>query len=88
MTAMGTKLSASTLETPAGGGAFSLPSVTLGVFLVDQAADRIALGGVRRMHAPLRAREGWVLPKGAEGYCSYDLTHRFCHGRDPGPALV
>jgi AraC family transcriptional regulator len=63
--------------TPAGGGAFRLPETTLGVFLVDQPTHRLAIGSDRRDPRPLKAREGWIMPAGSEGFCRYDAPHEF-----------
>lgn len=59
-------------STAAGGGAFTLPSLTMGVFLCDQPDHRFALGGDRAERVPLVNNQGWLLPKGAEGLCEYD----------------
>lgn len=56
----------------AGGGAFELPELTLGVFDVDQPTHRISVGGDRREHRPLAAGEGWIMPAAASGFCEYD----------------
>ena len=60
------------LSLEAGGGAFHLPRLTLGVFLNDQPAHRLAVGSDRRSHRPLKRHQGWVLPAGSEGLCEYD----------------
>jgi AraC family transcriptional regulator len=70
-------LEARVATTDAGGGDFRLPRATLGVFLVDQPAHRLGLGSDRRDLRPLSARDGWILPAGAEGVCRYDAPHRF-----------
>ncbi|MEM7775132.1 MAG: AraC family transcriptional regulator [Pseudomonadota bacterium] len=57
---------------PAGGGAFHLPQLSLGVFLIDQPTHRLAVGSDRREHLPLKKFEGWMLPAGSEGVCEYD----------------
>lgn len=57
---------------PAGGGAFQLDRLTIGVFLNDQPMHRLSLGGDKRVIQPLTARQGWVLPQGAEGVCRFD----------------
>ena len=59
-------------QLPAGGGAFQLDQLTIGVFLNDQPTHRLSLGSDKRLDQPLRAQEGWVLPKGAEGLCRFD----------------
>jgi AraC family transcriptional regulator len=76
---------ASRVETAAGGGAFRLSAPTLGLFLVDQPGHRIALGGDRRAARPLAARQGWLLPAGAEGTCTYDAPHAFVTVEIPAP---
>jgi AraC family transcriptional regulator len=70
-------LKAQKATTPAGGGAFHLGQAALGVFLVDQPSHQIAVGSDRRAHRPLKARDGWIMPKGAEGLCRYDAPHEF-----------
>lgn len=62
---------------PAGGGAFSLPSLTLGIFLNDQPSHRISHGSDRAMHRPLKKHQGWLLPAGSEGVCEYDEDLQF-----------
>lgn len=57
---------------PAGGGAFDLPRVALGVFLSDQPTHRLAVGADRRNHLPLMKNDGWILPAGSVGVCEYD----------------
>lgn len=59
------------------GGSFRLDQPTLGVFLQDQPDHRIALGGDRAAAIPLAARQGWILPAGAEGLCTFGRAHRF-----------
>lgn len=66
------QLIAEALHAPPGGGAFALPRLTVGVFLVDQAGHRIAVGSDRKRSVPLSAGEGWILPAGAAGICEYD----------------
>ncbi|MEM1312930.1 MAG: AraC family transcriptional regulator [Pseudomonadota bacterium] len=65
-------LIASSASLPAGGGAYALEALTIGVFLTDQAGHRLSVGADRLRHAPLRRHEGWILPAGAEGVCRYD----------------
>lgn len=65
-------LLASRSTLPAGGGAFELPRLTLGVFLNDQPTHRIAVGQDRTTDRPLVAQQGWILPPGATGICEYD----------------
>ncbi|MEL7525530.1 MAG: AraC family transcriptional regulator [Pseudomonadota bacterium] len=57
---------------PAGGGAYSLPLLTLGIFLNDQPSHRISQGSDRALHSPLKKHQGWLLPAGSEGVCEYD----------------
>ncbi len=57
---------------PAGGGAYALPMLTVGVFLTDQPAHRLSLGADRRRAVPLTRLQGWILPAGAEGMCEFD----------------
>ena len=57
---------------PAGGGAFDLGELTIGVFLNDQPGHRLSLGSDKSLVQPLEAHQGWVLPKGAEGVCRFD----------------
>lgn len=59
---------------PAGGGAFALDRLTLGVFLNDQPGHRFAAGSDRANARPLTAREGWILPPGAAGLCTFDAA--------------
>ena len=59
-------------QLPAGGGAFQLEQLTIGVFLNDQPTHQLSLGSDKRVMHPLRAQEGWVLPQGAEGLCRFD----------------
>ncbi|MEL6977474.1 MAG: AraC family transcriptional regulator [Pseudomonadota bacterium] len=70
-------VSAVRLETPAGGGAFEMARLSIGVFLVDQPSHQIALGSDQRLARPLSAQEGWILPAGAQGLCEYDAAHAF-----------
>ena len=65
-------LVASTASLPAGGGAYELETLTIGVFLVDQPTHRLSVGADRSDHVPLRKHEGWVLPAGTAGLCQYD----------------
>ncbi len=59
-------------QLPAGGGAFQLEQLTIGVFLNDQPTHQLSLGSDKRVMHPLRAQEGWILPQGAEGLCRFD----------------
>ncbi|MBV6657765.1 MAG: helix-turn-helix transcriptional regulator [Devosiaceae bacterium] len=68
---------ATRLETPAGGGAFALDRLTVGIFLTDQPEHRFALGTDRPSAQPLMANQGFVLPAGAQGLCLYDNDHSF-----------
>ena len=56
----------------AGGGDFSLPHLSMGVFLNNQPTHRLGLGSDRRRDLPLARHEGWLLPAGSEGICEYD----------------
>ena len=62
---------------PAGGGAYSLPSLTLGIFLNDQPSHRISHGSDRALRCPLKKHQGWLLPAGSEGVCEYDEDLEF-----------
>ena len=57
---------------PAGGGAFQLPDLTIGLFRNDQPDHRLSLGSDRSQDVPLSADQGWLLPAGSEGLCQYD----------------
>lgn len=74
--------------TAAGGGSFRLAQTAIGVFLVDQPTHRLALGSDRGEHRPLKAREGWILPRGSEGLCHYDAPHEFLLVEIPDPILA
>ena len=65
------------MEVPAGGGPFTLPQLTIGLFLVDQDSHRIALGSDARRHVPLPAGGGWILPQGSSGICEFDQPHSY-----------
>ncbi|WP_246621488.1 MULTISPECIES: AraC family transcriptional regulator [Rhizobium] len=65
-------LTAGRLDLPAGGGAFAIPRLAIGLFLVDQDRHRIAVGSDRKRVVPLRAGDGWILPAGSSGTCEYD----------------
>ena len=62
---------------PAGGGAFELPSLSVGVFLNDQPSHRFAHGSSRTTHYPLTKNQGWILPAGSTGICEYDEDLEF-----------
>jgi AraC family transcriptional regulator len=62
---------------PAGGGAFELPTLSLGIFLNDQPAHRFAHGSGRAEHMPLARNQGWILPAGSDGLCEYDEDLEF-----------
>ncbi|MEM6487734.1 MAG: AraC family transcriptional regulator [Pseudomonadota bacterium] len=66
------RLLATTASLPAGGGAYALPTLTVGVFLTDQPDHRIAVGRDRLRTVPLARLQGWILPAGAEGTCAFD----------------
>ncbi|WP_246729128.1 helix-turn-helix domain-containing protein [Rhizobium leguminosarum] len=65
-------LTAGRLDLPAGGGAFAISRLAVGLFLVDQDRHRIAVGSDRKRFVPLRAGDGWILPAGSSGTCEYD----------------
>lgn len=67
-----TKLWAKTSRIAAGGGAFALERLTVGVFHTDQPTHRLAVGSDRRSLFPLVREQGWILPAGSEGFCEYD----------------
>ncbi|WP_245440374.1 AraC family transcriptional regulator [Neorhizobium sp. T25_13] len=71
------RLTAERLHTPPGGGRFAISRLALGLFLVDQERHRIAIGSDKRLHLPLKAGEGWILPAGATGICEYDEALSF-----------
>lgn len=73
----GPPVRAQRLETPAGGGVFDLPKLSIGVFLTDQPAHQISVGSDRTTHTPLTKDEGFILPAGASGLCAYDEAHSF-----------
>ncbi|WP_419913938.1 helix-turn-helix domain-containing protein [Hoeflea sp.] len=58
---------------PAGGGAFNLERLTIGVFRNDQPTHRLSLGSDKAETIPLKANQGWILPPGATGVCTYDI---------------
>ncbi|MCT4655169.1 MAG: AraC family transcriptional regulator [Cohaesibacter sp.] len=62
---------------PAGGGAYELPSLSVGVFLNDQPSHRLAHASSRARHLPLKKNEGWILPAGSTGFCEYDEELEF-----------
>lgn len=57
---------------PAGGGAFELSSLSVGVFLNDQPTHRFAHGSTFTTPYPLTKGQGWILPAGSDGVCEYD----------------
>jgi len=65
------------IDVPPGGGAFELPRLAIGVFLVPQETHRIAVSSDRKRHVPMRQYEGWVLPSGSTGTCEFDDTHSY-----------
>lgn len=65
------------VDVAAGGGAFVLPRLALGIFLVPQPTHRIALSSDRRLHIPLERDEGWILPAEATGLCEFDAAHSY-----------
>ncbi len=60
------------MTVPAGGGAFKLPALSLGIFLNDQPTHRFAFGTSRTTDRPLTANQGWLMPAGSEGICEFD----------------
>ncbi|MEM6462253.1 MAG: AraC family transcriptional regulator [Pseudomonadota bacterium] len=58
---------------PAGGGEFRLKRLTIGIFRNDQPTHRISLGRDKAENVPLKADQGWILPPGASGICTYDI---------------
>ena len=75
------------MQVPAGGGAFALPRLTVGLFLVGQDSHRIALGSDVRRHVPLAAGQGWVLPPDSSGVCEFDEAHSYVTLELPAPLL-
>lgn len=65
-------LSAILTSLPAGGGEFKLERLTIGVFFNDQPTHRFGLGRDAADTIPLTADQGWILPPGASGICTYD----------------
>ncbi len=57
---------------PAGGGAFELSSLSVGIFLNDQPTHRFAHDTTLTTHIPLAKNQGWILPSGSQGVCEYD----------------
>jgi AraC family transcriptional regulator len=43
----------------------------VGIILQDQPGHRIGLGSDGTASVPLAARQGWILPGGAEGLCTF-----------------
>jgi AraC family transcriptional regulator len=76
------------MEVPAGGGAFALPRLTVGLFLVGQDSHRLALGSDRKRHIPLAAGEGWILPPDSDGVCEFDQPHSYATLELAGPLLA
>ncbi|MEO1291729.1 MAG: AraC family transcriptional regulator [Pseudomonadota bacterium] len=70
-------VAAARLDAPAGGGAFQIDRLSIGVFLVDQPTHRIAVGGDKRIDRPMAVHEGWILPAGVSGVCEFDDDHTF-----------
>ncbi|MEM8949717.1 MAG: AraC family transcriptional regulator [Pseudomonadota bacterium] len=65
-------LSAKLTSFPAGGGAFRLERLTIGIFHNDQPTHRFSLGADKAEDIPLKANQGWILPPGASGICTYE----------------
>ena len=63
---------ASQATLPAGGGPFDLGALIIGVFLSEQPSHRLSLGSNRARHLPIGRHEGWILPPGSAGICSFD----------------
>lgn len=68
---------AQSFDTPAGGGAFTLPRLSIGIFLTHQPGHEIAVGSDRLTRTPLAKDEGFILPAGASGLCHYDQDHTY-----------
>lgn len=66
------KVHANKTVLPAGGGAYALPSLSVGIFLNDQPTHRFAHGSTLTAPQPLRRNQGWILPAGSDGVCEYD----------------
>lgn len=66
------RLLADRLDVPPGGGAFVIPRLAIGIFLVNQDSHRIAVGSDKKVPVPLRANQGWILSAGSSGVCEYD----------------
>lgn len=62
---------------PAGGGRYELPSLSVGVFLNDQPGHHLSHGSSRAEHLPLKKHQGWILPAGSDGVCSYEEELEF-----------
>ena len=65
-------LSAILTSFPAGGGEFKLERLTIGIFHNDQPTHRFSLGQDKTQSIPLKANQGWILPPGASGMCTYE----------------
>jgi AraC family transcriptional regulator len=72
----------------AGGGAFVLPDVTIGLFHVAQPDHRIAIGSDKTVTRPLAPDQGWVMPAGANGICAFDQPLDFTTVSIPGSLLA
>ena len=66
------KLLAHKSHVPAGGGAFTLDKLTVGVFLNDQERHRLSIGSDKADVTPLATHQGWIMPAGAEGLCLFE----------------
>jgi AraC family transcriptional regulator len=84
---MAQAIRAARVQTGPEGGGFRMAEATVGVFLRDQPDHRIGLGSDRTAARPLSAREGWIMPEGAEGLCTFGQTHEFLAVAIPGPLL-
>lgn len=71
-------VASATIGFEAGGGLFQLDRLTIGIFLDDQPSHALALGSDTLHRKPLKAHQGWLMPPGAAGDCSFDapLTAR------------
>lgn len=65
-------LKATFTNLPAGGGAFGLENLTIGIFRNDQPSHRLAVGSDKIQDYPFKANQGWILAPGATGVCHYD----------------
>ncbi|WP_424932515.1 helix-turn-helix domain-containing protein [Amaricoccus macauensis] len=59
---------------PPGGGFYALPSLSLGIFRNDQPTHHFSHASSATAHVPLMRNQGWLLPAGSDGICSYDAS--------------